>query len=215
MDNSIQNNQTFIDDLEGLGIDVNMGLKYCGDIEFYREVLGISLESYGERYADLKKYFSDNDYRNYTILVHSIKSGSANIGALELSDMARALEDAGKDADYKYIIDNHNDFMVRYQQLMEGLCGILKPKDKEAPATLRWQQDITVDHWEMELAKLDYYLQELEQDMALELVDEILICNIKPKERELMEAIKSKLHHFDVEGAKANVEALKGECGLL
>lgn len=214
MDNNVHGDE-ILNKLEALDLDVKQGLKYCGDMGFYIEVLGISLELYEERRFNLNQYYNDKDYNSYTILVHSMKSGLANIGAMELCKKARALEEAGKDGNYKYIIEKHSVFMSEYECFMKGLHNIVYGhKDMETTGQ-RMAPEKKVDDWGIILDSMEQNLQELELDMVLELVDEILLCDIESWQRELMTTIKNNLHHFDVEGAKKNLGALKNQCGIL
>lgn len=195
--------------LHRLDIDMNIGIKYCGDIDFYREVLNIAYQVYLERYPQLNRYFEYKDYKNYTILVHSIKSGAANIGALKLSNMAKVLEDAGKTMDCEYIEANHQEFYVYYHHLMEGVANLLNLREEEnsvkdnAPA-----QDINQDMWRETLERIKYYLEELELDMAEELVDQLLGCKKTDGEKDLLKSISKSLGSFDVENAKEKVNML-------
>ena len=77
------------------GLDVNSGLKYCGSKEGYLEAVGIFHDAIDEIVRNLKYRLDTGDIKNYTIQVHSIKSSSRIIGANELSERAKRLEDAG------------------------------------------------------------------------------------------------------------------------
>ena len=127
----LKENNILVSELHKLGVDAEIGLKYCGDLDFYIEVLRISVESYKERKTALALYVGEKDFKAYTILVHSIKSGAANIGAMELSRLAQELEEAGKKNDYGYIMDNHNCFLQCYIHTMEGIAEIIGLKEIE------------------------------------------------------------------------------------
>jgi len=55
--------------------------------------------------------------RSYTIITHSIKSALANIGANKLSDIAKALEYAGRSADLNMIMNETKPFLKRLEEL--------------------------------------------------------------------------------------------------
>ena len=79
-------------------INREMGMHYCGDDEdFYNEILEVFIDSYDEKLAEINKALAGEDWTNYTVYVHSLKSSSLTIGAETLSAAAKELEFAGKD----------------------------------------------------------------------------------------------------------------------
>ena len=113
--------------LEKMGISVEEGLVYSADsMEIYREVLASFVEKSAERGDDLAADFEKKDWKAYQILVHSFKSGSRTVGAMEVSEQARALEMAAKESDTAYIEEHHAAFLERYRKLTEGIRDLLK-----------------------------------------------------------------------------------------
>ncbi|MBR1628129.1 MAG: response regulator [Lachnospiraceae bacterium] len=82
--------------LRGLAsIDYETGLQNCGSEDLLIEVLKDFLEAIPGKSADIRRYFEEEDYKNYTILVHALKSSSRIIGAMQLSADAAYLEQCG------------------------------------------------------------------------------------------------------------------------
>ena len=78
-------------------IDRELGLMYCSGMEdFYKEILALYLESYEEKRQNVLEYSRGGDWKNYTVVVHSLKSTSLTIGAKELSEHAKQHEMWGK-----------------------------------------------------------------------------------------------------------------------
>lgn len=97
-----------ISQLENAGISVNSGLQYCGgDKEFYIEMVTEYAQSADSRMAELNGALADNDISRYQILVHALKSVSKTVGADDVSELARSLEDAAKRSDPDYIRQNN------------------------------------------------------------------------------------------------------------
>ena len=115
---------TLFERLEKLGVDTEKGLYYSGaDSDFYRTIL----EQFVRESAQKKKIMDDSlaagDLENYAIQVHSIKSTSKMIGAMELSEAARGLEMAAK-AGEREQIDRDRDNMLRlYENVLEAIGG--------------------------------------------------------------------------------------------
>ncbi len=106
--------------LQELGVDTAYGIDYCaGDEDFYKELLTDYADNKESKISELKQYFDTKDLKNYEIRVHAIKSTSKIIGALELSDEAKALEFAAKGGDEGLINEKHPDFMQKYENLMK------------------------------------------------------------------------------------------------
>lgn len=101
-------------------LDTEMGLSYCCDSEeFYLEML----ETYRNngRYDALKELYEKQDWENYQIQVHALKSTSRSIGAVEVSEQAKQLEQAAKERDISYIKEHHDEMMKKYEELLEKL----------------------------------------------------------------------------------------------
>ncbi len=105
-------------------LDVNTGLGYCMDRDFYEEVLREYMLA--DKEDKIEQFFNEKDWNNYKTLVHALKSTSLTIGAVSLSEEAKALEMAAMDKDEDYIMSNHRAVMQKYLNLTDKLKGILK-----------------------------------------------------------------------------------------
>lgn len=101
-------------------LNTELGLSfYNGDINFYLEIVEAVLEAdYSQK---IQNFYEIEDWHNYQILVHSLKSSSKSIGAEELSAKALALESAAKIKDIDFIHDNHEDMMQTYSILLHNI----------------------------------------------------------------------------------------------
>ena len=78
-------------------LDPEKGLSYMGgNEEAYREILALFLQKSGEKIRQIRELFERRDARNYLIEVHALKSAALSIGAVALSERAKALEAACK-----------------------------------------------------------------------------------------------------------------------
>lgn len=79
------------------GIDTKLGLMYTGGLEdLYRRVLGMFAQLQPEKAAKIAAFYAAEDWENYTIEVHALKSTALSIGGRALSAQAKALELAAK-----------------------------------------------------------------------------------------------------------------------
>ncbi len=112
---------------ERAGLDVRGGMSCCGgELPLYIEILTDYAELYSGRAAELEEYSSNRDAENYRILIHALKSSSGTIGASELSELARALEDAAKRGDTDYISAHHGQFAEMYGNTVKAIKAVLK-----------------------------------------------------------------------------------------
>lgn len=103
-------------------IDRSIGLRYSADNEeIYREFLKMFCEMTPEKIEVLQKYFDEEDWENYTVTVHALKSTALNVGAKVLSEKALALEKAGKAKQISVIMAKHIDLIQCYEKtIAEG-----------------------------------------------------------------------------------------------
>ena len=107
--------------LQYTDLAVDKGIAYCGTLENYVEVLKLLVQDSKENQKYIQELYDKQDWKNYVIQVHALKSSMKSIGADELSEKALGLEMAGKGEDYDYIRHNHDTMMLAYEELFEKL----------------------------------------------------------------------------------------------
>ena len=99
-------------------IDHEKGLMYCGGNEaFLREI--ISMYVADDKRAEIQKAYDNCDWDNYRIMIHTVKSTSRTIGAMELGDEAQTLESAVKEQDEGRIRELHDGVMELYSAVLD------------------------------------------------------------------------------------------------
>lgn len=89
-----------------------------GDKECFRFLLESFKENEPKVRSDIENAFTTEDYKNYTIFVHALKSTAKMIGAETLSEAAKNLEAAGKDDNITFIKSNHQKTMGMYKEVI-------------------------------------------------------------------------------------------------
>ncbi|MBR2215390.1 MAG: response regulator [Selenomonadaceae bacterium] len=110
---------------ETSGLDVEAGVAYCGSVEAYLDALTVFAESIKSSSAEIEQYYQAADWENYTVKVHALKSSARVIGAKELSDKARRLEDAGNSGYYNEITENTPALLSLYREYSDRLSPLL------------------------------------------------------------------------------------------
>ncbi|MBO4416262.1 MAG: response regulator [Lachnospiraceae bacterium] len=106
--------------LNAAGVDIKTGLLYCADDEdIYASIL-MEYAGLGPQYTEeLNRYIAESNLKDYAIVAHAIKSSSKTIGAMELSEEAKALEMAAKSGDEAFVKEKHAAFVEKYSGLTE------------------------------------------------------------------------------------------------
>ncbi|MBQ7155204.1 MAG: response regulator [Synergistaceae bacterium] len=108
-------------------LDVEAGLKHCGDEEAYLDTLKI-YGSYSATGADeIAGFWRARDIKNTTVKVHALKSTSRAIGAESLGTLAEKLELAGKSGDEAVLDADLAGLLERYRALGTVLSPLYSP----------------------------------------------------------------------------------------
>ena len=144
-----ESNPDWLHLLEDYGLDVKKAILYCnGKDAYYKILMGYCLE--GEKTEkQLEECYQKQDWKNYTIAVHGLKSAMRSIGALKISEIAKLLEMAGKNEDVDYILEHHNQLMVEYKYLFTKL-QIHVFQDKPEEMQQAWTEEIRTEENSLE-----------------------------------------------------------------
>ena len=99
-------------------LDVEKGEMYCGGHESYLMILQEYAKKGNTNWEPIEKLFAEEDWKNYVISVHAVKSSMLAIGASHLSEMAKKLEFAGKENNISYIQENHAEMIAEYKRVI-------------------------------------------------------------------------------------------------
>ena len=85
----------------------------------------------GKRKTELLRELVDSDMLRYQIEVHGLKSASANIGAMEVSAMAREQENAAAQGDRELITEKFPLLLAEYETLLAHIGQFLEWRKEE------------------------------------------------------------------------------------
>ena len=104
-------------------LDVETGLKFCaGKEEFYEKMIQAYIKQ--DLLDKLKAAYEAKSYEEYRLHAHSLKSTSHTIGAMEVFDLATKIDAAVKAKDLAYVDANHEQFEMKYGELIYRLKNI-------------------------------------------------------------------------------------------
>lgn len=212
-----QGNPSGTDGLEALaqaGINVKTGLSYCGDREGFRDIAVMYHEQGAKRNEQLTKLYAEENWKDYSIAVHALKSNSKGIGAEELAELALGLEMAGKEGRVEYIREHHGELLEKHNALLHALAlnpflypdGYREVRQEEAEAEAgggeRTADEIDEDSLREQLAKLRELLDGFESDGVHDILELLAGKSCRGEALSGMAAdIGSSVEEFDFLGA--------------
>jgi CheY-like chemotaxis protein len=119
--------------LKKAGIDTGAGLRYSQrDVELYHTLLKQYVKEASSKQEKINSYYKDKDFKNYEILVHALKSTSRMIGAQDLSDRAKKLEDLSKAGGTAITGEMHDSMMAMYKKITAAIAKSLDLDNEQA-----------------------------------------------------------------------------------
>lgn len=161
--------------LEGTGINTKSGMQYCrNDMEFYEELLVKFVQDEKRKAAEMNDFFHKEDFDNYRILVHSLKSTAKMVGADSLSEMAKQAEEAAKNQDAGYIKEHHEELLTKYDEIAQH---ILDAFDVDENVSVQPEHEscteVSTDELIYRLAELKESLDTFEADKAENMISKM------------------------------------------
>lgn len=206
-----------IDRLEGEELRTASGIQYCsGDREFYVELLTKFATDQRKKAAEIHGFYQKEDWKNYQILVHALKSTAKMVGADPLSALAKQMETAAKNGDSDYIQKNHEELLERYEQLALHMKDVLElEKDTDTEAVVENTVEISREELLLRLKAMRQSLDTYEADKAEEMAVKMENYVFKGRTlRELLSDIRRDLEDFEFTSASgklgAFIEELEG-----
>lgn len=99
-------------------INTELGIEYCGgDEDFYAEMLQDYVD--GDKTELLNRFLAEENWADYRVQIHAVKSTSLMIGAEELSAHAKELELAAAQGDGSAVKAGHASVLEEYNKLMD------------------------------------------------------------------------------------------------
>ena len=113
------------------GIDVQKGVGHCGSAEDYLNALKVFAQSIKDNADEIESMFRAELWKDYTTKVHALKSTARVIGAETLSDLAKAMEDAGNANDLDAIRKSTAPLLEMYRSFADKLSPLIERSDDE------------------------------------------------------------------------------------
>ena len=106
-------------------VNQQSGMELCGGTkDVYHSVLSLFVEEKQTNRPKLEQFYEAENWKDYGILAHALKSNSKLVGCLEFAELALQME-RSCDGDATFAQQNHMDFLTMYDQLEVAVKDIL------------------------------------------------------------------------------------------
>ena len=155
-------------------LDVEKGIRYCGGKEKYLKILGLHSCSAKDTREKIERYYEQQNWKDYTIAVHAIKSSMLSIGAVPLSELAKQLEAAGKEENITYICAHHKEMIAEYNRVTRMLQENTTVNPKKEEATVKQSLPVLEDDlFEAQVTELEEAMYALDGQKMLAILSEL------------------------------------------
>ena len=175
-------------------VDTELGVINCGGVEGYLSVLTGFHSSINDMADEIENFYNNDDIKNYTIKVHALKSSARIIGAIELSEKARLLEEAGHEEYIDYIKAETAELLRHYRSYKEILSPIAE-KSESLP-------DIPPEMLADAYAGLTEFTEIQDYELARMVTESLKEYKLPDADEDRFKRINSKLAKMDWDGIK-------------
>lgn len=188
------------------GLDCESAISLVGSPKLYKKIALDYYKNIDSNYNDIMKCYTEEDYKNYTIKVHALKSSSKQIGAKDLAVMAEKLEKAGHESDIDYIKNNTMQMFEAYR----GVQEILKPYFGADDAQKESLKELDSAFLTEQLEKLKAGCDDLDMDVLEEVSEAISSFSYTDEQRAVVDAIIQAISYMDVDTCVEKADELLG-----
>jgi len=186
-------------------INAEIGLERVSGMEdMYKETLELFNKKLVQSCNDMSDKLNSENAKEFSILVHAIKSGLSTIGAMSLSDTAFRLETASKNNDLEFCTQRFPAFKEKLLHLNKQLSDVL-PKKVETEKKKSGDTALLKASIEKILLAVD----DFDSDAALNITNDLLTYDFGAQNNAALENIASALNDFNFDTAAEALNKLK------
>lgn len=189
------------------GLDYKKAIEALGSAKLYDTIVKEYYRSGNDRYSEIKVLFDKEDWHDYTIKVHSLKSSSRQIGAFELGDLAEKLEIAGKSNDIDTIREYNAELLSDYEMLLNNLSKYFTVEDANKDNDN--MEEITEDVLESNLDELLIACDNLDMDSMESCKENLQRYSYNDDLKIVMEEMYNAIDNIDIDTCIELIEKIK------
>ncbi len=183
------------------GVDMDTAMRYfSGDDAGFLELLELYYMD-GRRKTELLRETAESDLSRYRTEVHGLKSAAANIGAMEVSNLARAQENAAAQGDTQFIAGQLPRLLEAHETLLDRIGAFLEQRRQGEPQAEKLPPPPPQELRE----RVTQALRELEDFRSQEcagMVEDLLRCTLPPDVEGSLREIQGQLKLYEDDNAE-------------
>ena len=182
----------------------------AGDITDYLNLLDLFYADGVEKIPYFEELVQNEDYKNYAIETHALKSAAINIGAETLSAEAQEHEMAAKEGDENFIKDKYQRLIVDYEEVLSEIERVLKKKQFGQFEEKSGGERKPIDEEDIypEVEKILHNLEKFHSKEAAKGVDSLLEYVLPEMVEKRLKKIKSLLKRYEDDNAEDGLREL-------
>lgn len=181
------------------GLDTRAALKMLRSEKLFWAALKDYYHTIRKKAETIRRLEQEEDWKNYTIEVHALKSASKQIGAMELSALAADLEAAGNASDAEKIHKATGPMLDMYLYYDQ----ILAPYFTDETASSQPKEVISNEALHSSFQSLRNAISELDMDKMEEVVAELDRYQFDGWQLDLFEQLKEAVDELDVDSCES------------
>ena len=147
------------------GISLDDALKYTGGAEILEQTLKEFYKAIDKNAEKIEQFVAEEDWRNYTILVHALKSSARLIGAAKLSDDAKYLEKCGDDENKAEITAKTPALLELYRSYKNHLAPLCEQVEDDSG-----KQEMPLEQYDEAVSNIKECVEAFDFDTADQII---------------------------------------------
>ena len=174
------------------------------EIEDYMNLLELFYEDGKEKVLEIEQMVNREDWENYRIETHALKSAAINIGAENLSAEAKEHEMAAKAGEYDFIKHKYQGLMANYRFVLSEIERVLQKKEfgQFEKSEVQEKKPIEAEKFRTKVQSALHQLETFHPKETAEQVQELLNCEVSPDILERLRKIQSLLKRYEDDDAE-------------
>ncbi|MCR5418190.1 MAG: response regulator [Lachnospiraceae bacterium] len=186
------------------GISAPDGIRNSGGIPNYIGALNMFLDTIEENEVVIREAYESGNIRLFTIKVHALKSSARIIGALQLSELAEKLEDAGNKEDMEFIDANAGILLKDYEEFKDKLSGLRAGGNDDD------KEKIPEEELQSAYDALAEMIPQMDYDAVEMILDELGGYELPEEDDKIVGQLSKKLRSFDWDGMEELIQSKSG-----
>ncbi|MBQ3600519.1 MAG: response regulator [Lachnospiraceae bacterium] len=186
------------------GLDVEIGIAVSGSKEMFFKLLQVFYDTIEEKVQLISDYLEEGNIKNYTVEVHALKSAAMLIGAIELSNMAKMMEEFGKVENINELHNKTKTLLSLYESYKESLKPFVKIQEADEKKTLMPKTTL-----EKKLQELEGYMKEFQIDNADAIMEELISYRHEEEFEKILPELKTAIEDITYDIAEELLDEYK------